>query len=56
MLKTLMSTMVLVSVAITALTASAAAHPRFCPMPIMKGGCPAVVTEGGPYLPTPVDR
>lgn len=54
--KTVISTLALVAVAFMSLTGGAEARPRDCPMPIMKGGCPVVLTQPGPYQPAPQDQ
>lgn len=56
MLKTVISTMALMSVALTALTGAVQAQRGVCPMPTTKGHCPVVITQSGPYLPSPQDR
>jgi hypothetical protein len=53
--KTVISTLALAALAFTSLTCGAYAQPRDCPTPIMKGGCPVVLTQTGPYQPAPQD-
>ena len=57
MLKSFIVSMALASLAVTAFSGLAQAYRKECAMPIMKGGCPVVVTtQTGPYLPNPRDN
>lgn len=55
MLKSLVVTFALASIAVTGFAGLAQAYRWSCPMPITKGGCPVVVLapQPGPQLPKP---
>jgi hypothetical protein len=53
MLKSLIVTLALASVAATGFAGLAQAQRWSCPFPITKGGCPVVISRPGPKSPQP---